>query len=540
HPIGLDSGLPPGLDVTVVRELADGRLAIGALSDGVFVQQGKRWIGLVREYGLPGFAPFFLADDDRGWFWVAGFRGIYRFSLGELDRAASGAAPGLQAEMLLNERGEPGGGQRGYCCNGAGNAKGLIADGVLWLPSRDGLVSLSADDVRRNTLAPPVRIERMQALGQWRTADGEGDWQLPPEARDLAFEFTGLSLQEPLSVELRYRLRGYDRDWHRLDDPSQRQANYTNLPPGDYVFEAIAANNAGIWSSESAQLAFRIQPYFHETRLFQGLLALLLVSIVYAGYRWQRIGHQQQRDALAALVRQRTDALEASNRRLEEASQIDAVTGLRNRRFVANQLPADIAYYERERSKPERAPDVLVFAVLQLDHLDTVRREFGDVSAEHMLQQAAGLLARWLRSGDYVARWSDEEFLLVFRPLPIQHLAPLGHRICHALAQQAFAPDAAQTVALEASLGLVECPLFREARGRSGWEQIVGIAARAKSYASERGGNGWAALRPRPGQDIDHLRSLAEGDIAEAARRHELDLLSSAHLRPTAPGTDVH
>lgn len=539
QPLGGSDGLPGALDVTVIQQLADGRLALGTLSDGVFVQHRGRWVGLAREFDLPSYAAFFLTTAEDGWLWVGGIRGIYRVALAELDRALVGEGK-LLAEKLLNERGERGGGQRGFCCNGAGNAKGLFADGALWLPTRDGLVSLSAADVRRNLLAPTVRIERMQAAGQWRDTEAGGDWTLPPAARDLGFEYTGLSFQDPASVRLRWRLRGYDRDWHGDDDPYRRQTNYTNLPPGEYVFEVLAANNSGVWSPEPAQLPFRIQPWFHETGLFRLLATLLLASIVYAGYRLQRLKHRQQRLALEALVRQRTEALEASHRRLEEASQIDPVTGLRNRRFLANQLPADIAYYERERSRPEHPPDALVFALLGIDQFDAVRRDFGEAAAEHLLQQTAGLLGRWLRSGDYVVRWSEQEFLLVFRPLPLQHLPALGHRLCHALSQQAFAPDPAQAITLSASLGLVECPLFREARGRLGWEQIVAIAARARAYVQARGGNGWAALRPRPGQSIEQLRGLAEGDLAEAARRHDIELDCPPALRPTAPATDVH
>lgn len=532
-PVGLDSGLSLDLDVTSIHELPDGRLLIGTFAEGLHLLDSGRWVNLSRAGALPGYTPFFITDDGAGYIWVAGIRGIYRVALADVEAMLAGTTAGVSGEMLLNERGDRRGGQKGYCCNGAGNAKGLIENGVLWLPSRDGVVALSTAEVMRNPVVPNVRIERVKVNGQWREADPAGDWNLPQDARDLGFEFTTLSFQDPGSVDMRYRLRGYDSDWRTLDDPNHRQAAYTNLPPGNYVFEVSGSNNFGVWSTAPATFALRIQPRFHETALFLVMLMLFLASVVYGGYRHQLSSHRRQRGALEQLVRQRTEALEVSNRRLEEASQIDPVTGLRNRRFMTNQLPTDIAYYERERSRTEQGPETLVFALVEVDQFEPIRRLSGDELANLLMQQMAGVISRWLRNGDYIARWSDSEFLLVFRPLPSQHMASLGHRLCHAVNQHAFEPGPGQATALSCSIGLIECPLFREARGRLGWEQFVELAAGAKRLVQTYGGNDWAALRPKPGRDADGLRALVMGDLEQAIRNDQLDLMCSDHLRST-------
>ena len=98
-------------------------------------------------------------------------------------------------------------------------------------------------------------IERVRTPEGWQQLpSSEAELVLPASARDLGFEFTALSFQDPGSVQLRYRLLGYDRDWHRLEDARRRSANYTNLPPGEYTFEVIGANNAGVWSPQPAML----------------------------------------------------------------------------------------------------------------------------------------------------------------------------------------------------------------------------------------------------------------------------------------------
>jgi len=150
----------------------------------------------------------------------------------ELPRSADTTTRPVHGEMVLNERGDPNAGQQGFCCNGAGNSKGFRAGDVLWLPSRDGLVALDTRDIVRNPMPPSLVIERLRTPAGWQTVGAASDARLtlPASARDLGFEFTALSFQDPESVQLRYRLLGYDHGWHHLEDARRRSANYTNLP----------------------------------------------------------------------------------------------------------------------------------------------------------------------------------------------------------------------------------------------------------------------------------------------------------------------
>ncbi|WP_290778143.1 ligand-binding sensor domain-containing diguanylate cyclase [Arenimonas sp.] len=529
-PIGLDSGLRANLDITAIHELDDGKLVVGALSEEIFLFDGQRWTTFGHDSGMPVNSAFFITHDRSGYLWIAGIRGIHRAPVEDLLAVAQGRASTVRGEMLLNERGDRRGGQKGYCCNGAGNAKGFQFDEELWLPTRDGVVVMSTTNIVKNAVAPRTLIERIRVGDQWREANPGGDWQLPPENRDLSFQFTVLSFQDPNSVELRYRLVGYDQDWRSLDDPSRRVVNYTNLPPGAYVFEALGSNNAGAWSTAPAQLGFRIQSRFHETPLFYLLLAALLGSVLYAAYRLQLAAHRRQRLALEQLVGQRTEALEVANVRLEEASQTDPLTGLRNRRYLATQIPADIAFYDRESVRRGTPGEVMVFALVDIDHFKAVNDRHGHASGDRVLQQFAQVLGQLVRTGDYVARWGGEEFLIVFRPMQNRNIPILGERIRDAVARHRFAVGTEEPLSLTCSVGLVECPLFRDARGNLGWEQVVEIADKALYLVKEHGRNGWAAFRPRVGSDLPELvQSLAQ-DPARQVSLGRVRLLASTTL----------
>ena len=58
----------------------------------------------------------------------------------------------------------------------------------------------------------------------------------------------------PQKVKFRYRLDGYDRDWHEAG--TRRQAFYTDLPPGKYSFRVIACNSDGVWNDKRRQAGF--------------------------------------------------------------------------------------------------------------------------------------------------------------------------------------------------------------------------------------------------------------------------------------------
>ena len=533
HHIGADTGLPDNADITALHQLPSGRIVLGTFSEQTFVSDGHRWLLLGPEQGIASNAPFFMTEDDRGYLWIAGIRGISRVPLADIAQFVDGKIKKVRGEMLLNERGDRNAGQQGFCCNGAGMSKGYIDGHVLWLPTRDGIVAMDTHGIVKNQLAPKVVIERVQYKGNWHAA-ADMPSELDSDARDLAFEFTAPSFQDPHSIQMRYRLYGYDRIWHDLDDPGRRRANYTNLPPGDYTFEVIGANNAGVWSTNPTLLRFRIHPRFQETRLFQALIALLIGLLVYSGFRYQLQRHARQRTQLEGQVHARTLELNAANARLEKASQTDSLTGLRNRRYLANQIPNDLAFYDRERTRTGEYNQVLLFALVEIDRLEQVNASHGDHVGDQLLQQVAQVLGSQIRNSDYLVRWNDMQFLLVFRPMANRTIELIGNRIRNEIAEHAFGIEDGTTHRLTCSIGLSEYSLLRNAQQNPGWEQIAEIAEAALEWVKQHGGDGWATFRSNTDIELPTM--------ARELHDHQQKLIDSGRVQVVAsrarPRTD--
>ena len=94
-----------------------------------------------------------------------------------------------------------------------------------------------------------------------------GSLKLSANPRDLQIDYTSPSFLVPQKVKFRYRIDGYDRDWH--DAGTRRQAFYTDLPPGNYTFRVIACNSDGVWNDNAARLDFSIAPAYYQTNWFR-------------------------------------------------------------------------------------------------------------------------------------------------------------------------------------------------------------------------------------------------------------------------------
>lgn len=491
--LGRQTGLDDEVAVTALLELANGYRVLGSSNgDGLHVFDGKRWHAFGSSSGLPINIPFHLAEQ-AGSLWVAGMQGVYRLSLAQLERALQERVP-LDPQLVINSGFDRPGGQQDKCCNGAGNGRGLLRDGQLWLPTRDGallvrLATAEAGTPRR------VRIEGVAARGHAYPA-GKGTLRLPIDARDLRFDFTVPAFQPAQLPRLRYRLAGIDTHWRDLENPSLRSASYVNLPPGEYRFEVADFSRADPLAG-SAQLEVALPPHLHETRVFRLLGGLLAVGLFWLAYLGLRHRYARQRMVLEQLVQERTRDLQAANARLKEISFTDPLTGLHNRRYLTQQIPIDLSFYQRDAAYRE-GRDALVIALLDVDHFKVINDTWGHAAGDRVLEQLGQVLGELKRSGDYVARWGGEEFLLVLRPLPRGSLAAIGERLRARIGAHRFDLGNGAEHRLTVSIGLVECPLFPAHPDLLGWEQLVTLADRAMYAVKHSGRNGWMAYRPLP------------------------------------------
>jgi len=177
------------------------------------------------------------------------------------------------------------------------------ADGELWFSTTGGIYGI--DPARRvhNRVPPPVLIRALTVAG--RAIEPTPGLTLPTYTTAVRFDYAGVSLTAPEKVRYRYRLDNVDTDWRELT--AARQALYTNLRPGRYSFQVIAANNDGVWNESGASIAFVIPPAFVQTRWFIALCVACGALAVWAMIRLRvRQVHRRLEERMDERLNERT------------------------------------------------------------------------------------------------------------------------------------------------------------------------------------------------------------------------------------------
>jgi len=127
---------------------------------------------------------------------------------------------------------------------------------------------------------------------------------LPKGTRNLRIDYATVSVTDLEHARFRYRLAGVDEGWQEVGQ--RRQAYYTNLGPGRYVFMVTAAGKDGVWSSRYALLNFVVEPAFYQTLVFRSgvaAAAALLLRLLFA-LRLDQI-HKRYRRGIDARLAER-------------------------------------------------------------------------------------------------------------------------------------------------------------------------------------------------------------------------------------------
>jgi diguanylate cyclase (GGDEF)-like protein len=360
-----------------------------------------------------------------------------------------------------------------------GNSGGAWKDpgGRLWFATRGGAVSVDPARLARNKLAPQVAIEDAEEDG--RPLPSGGGWSLPAGTRTLEFHYTALSLLSPAATVFRRRLEGFDPDW--VDAGRDRDATYTNLPPGHYRFRVIAANSDGFWNEMGAGIAFDVEPRFHERLWFRSLAVLfvLVVGPLFYSVRVRRL--DRQRDRLEGLVAQRTAEVRAANERLAQLAREDALTGVANRRRLDEAL-------DEEWRRAIRYASSLSFLLFDIDFFkrynDRLGHMVGDVCLKAIARTAAELCQR---AGEVVARYGGEEFAVLMPNVSEDEARAVAEQLRSKVEASAIPhPDSSVAPVVTVSVGVAS--IQPVARGGSAAD-LVGAADRALYLAKESGRN---------------------------------------------------
>jgi signal transduction histidine kinase/ligand-binding sensor domain-containing protein len=219
------------------------------------------------EEGLPSNNPTNLELDADGNIWVGLLNGICRYNYRRNTFTSFSPKDGLvQDNFYAGHR----------LRNGTmvfGNAHGFVYfQPRAVINNSDPPLDVTITDFKLfNTYLPPDSIMKLDKV------------RLDHSQNSITIEFAALSFLQRDKIVYYYRLSGLNRDWIRTD--RLLFANYTLLPPGEYVFEVMCENADGIESKNITRLVIYIEPPFWRTWWFMTLVVIAIAVIIYVIHR---------------------------------------------------------------------------------------------------------------------------------------------------------------------------------------------------------------------------------------------------------------
>jgi diguanylate cyclase (GGDEF)-like protein len=226
----------------------------------------------------------------------------------------------------------------------------------------------------------------------------------------------------------------------------------------------------------------------------------------------------RERAALATVV-EREAEMARLNVQLVEDSRHDPLTGIGNRRALADDLPM-------YRTLQREAGETIAVLLCDVDHFKSYNDRFGHLAGDQALCMIAATARGALRSQDAAYRFGGEELLLVLRGASSQEALAVAARVRGAVQHAAFVHPLAGAGVLTVSIGFacgVEPP-----------EELLARADAALYEAKESGRNRVVEAKDAPSAGLPGR--LRPGDSEAPAPRHLRSMLSVSRAAASGQG----
>jgi len=432
-----------------------GRIWLATEGNGVFYgdlnDQFVSYRNIGVEEGLNNGNVYLIKVDGQGHVWAGAGSGVDEIALSDANEI-------LFVKHFSKNEGFLG----GETCS---NAATIDFQGRVWLGTLDGLNRYSSSTSFKNKIAPIIYLEDIsifyesilntelkKEIKPWFEIDKT--LQLSHTQNHLSFHFNANNLINPDKVQFQYQLVGFDNDWSPIN--SRKEATYSNLPSGSYVFKVKGVNEDGFWSEELS-VSIEVDTPYWMTFWFAALvlsvgigLMLLFVLLIFRRYRRR---NKEEKERLK--VERNMLELEQKTLRLQM-----------NPHFIFNAMNTVQALIAKNDTKQARYY-LAKFSKLMRKILDNSRHSF--ISLQDEIDALESYLNLEKLSGDVPFEYEfkvDEKITTDVYGIPPLILQPFTENsIVHGLKE--IDHEGKITISFELFDDYIECKVIDNGRGRA-------------------------------------------------------------------------
>ncbi len=224
---------------------------VGTLGNGLlkFNPKDNSYKTYYTNDGLANNIVFGIVEDNKGLLWVSTSSGLSRFD----PNTESFTSYGVNSNLPLVEFNE------GSCYK--------TENGSIYMGGLNGFISFLPDNISDNKVETPIVLTDFK-IGNKHIFPGGKDGILHQsineqnhiflgyEDRNLSISYANLNYLLSGENLYAYKLDGFDEDWNFVG--SRREANYTNLPPGQYTLHIKTYDNERVLNPGGKSIAISI------------------------------------------------------------------------------------------------------------------------------------------------------------------------------------------------------------------------------------------------------------------------------------------
>ncbi|MFI5204233.1 MAG: SpoIIE family protein phosphatase, partial [Flavobacteriales bacterium] len=266
--------------------------------NGVFRQQGKKFVGVTTKNGLPSDYCYFIQAGNDNDVWVG-----HRGSLSRINST--------NQRIVVFENGD------GVDCDFNEIASYKEENGQLWFGSNKGTIKFDPRKYVVNGIQPVVNIKNILF------SDKEMDFNRPVELSynnyRVVINFIGINFTNPEKVKYKYKLKGFDLAWSDVTDIGQ--AYYPKISDGEYEFVVKASNEDGVFGSTTASIKIIVASPFWKRWWFFVICFAFLVALVVVLIKLRERNQKKIRLYLERQLQLRTKELVEQKHLVEEKNK---------------------------------------------------------------------------------------------------------------------------------------------------------------------------------------------------------------------------
>ncbi|WP_434361701.1 diguanylate cyclase [Parasalinivibrio latis] len=365
--------------------------------------------------GLPVEKMFAVQADFEGDFWLTTNRGILRIDINEANLFSDRKTQSVPFDLF-----DEGDGMKSSQANGGSTPAATRAnDGKIWVATAGGAVSVHpgrlTELVKR---PPPVVIESFEQGFEKKAVTDH--FVLEPGWNRISIGYAGLSFVMTSKVRYETQLEGFDEQW--MPRGTATSVEYTNLPPGEYVFNVRSRYAHSREVGETTKLKITLLPHFWQTLWFQVALGAMVIGGLLLAAKWRHDKVKRHEAALLRLVSRKTHELEKQAKAFEKLSREDELTGLANRRAFDNWVAESFIRCKEDDRE-------IAIAIIDIDRFKRINDRYSHLVGDKAICIVADLLRSEMSDKCRVARWGGEEFTIMLEDGTSRELVELCEKL---------------------------------------------------------------------------------------------------------------